>query len=41
MEPIDVAHIGKLDTNVDAFVKRCERIIFEGPLSVEMTRIEE
>jgi hypothetical protein len=41
MEPIDVAHIGKLDTNVDAFVKRCERIIFEGPLSVEITRIEE
>jgi hypothetical protein len=41
MEPIDVAHIGKIDTNLDAFVKRCERIIFEGPLAVEITRIEQ
>jgi hypothetical protein len=41
MVPIDVAHIGKIDTNLDAFVKRCERIIFEGPLTVEITRIEQ
>ena len=41
MVPIDVAHIGKIDTNLDAFVKRCERIIFEGPLTVEISRIEE
>ena len=40
MEPIDVAHIGKIDTNLDAFVERCGRIIFEGPLTVEITRIE-
>jgi hypothetical protein len=41
MVPIDVAHIGKIDTNLDAFVKRCERIIFEGPLTVEISRIEQ
>lgn len=41
MVPIDVAHIGKIDTNLDEFVKRCERIIFEGPLTVEISRIEE
>ena len=40
MEPIDVALIGKIDTNLDAFVERCSRIIFEGPLSVEISRIE-
>lgn len=41
MVPIDVALIGKIDTNLDAFVERCSRIIFEGPLSVEMTRLEQ
>jgi hypothetical protein len=25
-------------TNLDAFVERCQRIIFEGPLSVEIPR---
>ncbi len=40
MVPIDVAHIGKIDTNLDAFVARCARIIFEGPLTVEISRIE-
>jgi hypothetical protein len=40
MVPIDVAHIGKIDTNLDAFVKRCQQIIFEGPLTVEISRIE-
>lgn len=40
MVPIDVAHIGKIDTELDAFVKRCERIIFDGPLTVEISRIE-
>lgn len=39
MVPIDVALIGKVDTNLDAFVARCSRIIFEGPLDVEITRI--
>lgn len=41
MEPIDVALIGKIDTNLDAFVERCSRIIFEGPLDVEITRLED
>jgi hypothetical protein len=40
MVPIDVALIGKIDTNLDAFVERCARIIFEGPLAVEITRVE-
>ncbi|HUZ00460.1 MAG TPA: DUF3830 family protein [Thermomicrobiaceae bacterium] len=38
--PIDVALIGKIDMNLDAFVARCSRIIFEGPLEVEISRIE-
>jgi hypothetical protein len=40
MVPIDVALIGKIDTNLDDFVARCSRIIFEGPLDVEISRIE-
>jgi hypothetical protein len=40
MDPIDVALIGRIDTNLDAFTARCERIIFEGPMDVEITRIE-
>jgi hypothetical protein len=40
MVPIDVALIGKLDTGLDAFVERCQRIIFEGPLEVELTRLD-
>jgi hypothetical protein len=40
MEPIDVALIGKIDTNLDAFVDVCSKIIFEGPKSVEITRVE-
>lgn len=40
MEPVDVAHIGKMDTNLDEFVARCQRIIFEGPLEVEISKIE-
>lgn len=38
MEPLPVTHLGKLDTNLDAFVARCQRIIFDGPLDVEITR---
>jgi hypothetical protein len=40
MVPIDVALIGKLDTGLDEFVARCSRIIFEGPLEVDLTRVE-
>src|SRR5207249_4924576 len=36
MEPVPVTYMGKLDTNVDAFVARCQKIIFEGPLEVEI-----
>ncbi len=38
--PIDVALIGKLDTGLGAFVERCRRIILEGPLDVEIARIQ-
>jgi hypothetical protein len=40
MVPLDVTYLGKLDTNVDAFVERCQRIIFDGPLTVEISRAE-
>jgi len=40
MVPLDVTYLGRLDTNVDAFVQRCERIIFDGPLHVEISRAE-
>jgi hypothetical protein len=41
MVPIPVTYMGKIDTNLDAFVERCQRIIFEGPLEVEITRLGE
>jgi hypothetical protein len=37
---LPVTYIGKLDTNLDAFVERCQRIIFDGPLDVEIWRAE-
>jgi hypothetical protein len=40
MVPLPVTYLGKLDTNVDAFVERCQRIIFDGPLEVEIVRAE-
>jgi hypothetical protein len=40
MVPVDVAHIGRIDTNLDAFVEQCQQIIFQGPLDVELSRIE-
>ena len=38
--PLDVAHIGRIDTGLDEFVQRCERIIFDGPLNVTIERAE-
>jgi hypothetical protein len=40
MVPLPVTYLGKLDdgTNLDAFVQRCQRIIFDGPLDVEIAR---
>lgn len=40
MVPLPVTYLGKLDTNVEAFVERCQRIIFDGPLDVEISRAE-
>jgi hypothetical protein len=39
-EQLDVAHIGKVDRNLEGFVQRCGRLIFEGPLDVRLERIE-
>ena len=41
MVPLPVTYMGKIDTNLDAFVERCQQIIFEGPLKVEITRLGE
>jgi len=40
MVPLPVTHLGKLDAgaDLDAFVQRCQRIIFDGPLNVEISR---
>jgi len=38
MVPLAVTYLGRLDTNVDDFVRRCQRIIFGGPLDVEISR---
>lgn len=40
MVPINVAHIGKIDTNLEGFVAQCEQLIFTGPFDVEISRIE-
>ena len=40
MEPIAVSLIGKIDTNLEPFVERCQRIIFDGPMEVELSRLE-
>lgn len=36
----DVTLIGHIDDNLDRFVEECMRIIYEGPLSVRLERIE-
>lgn len=40
MRPINVSLVGKVDTNLDQLVARCQQIIFEGPLAVEISRME-
>lgn len=41
MVPVPITGIGKIDVNLDAFVAASQRIIFDGPLDVEITRIDE
>lgn len=36
---LDVSLIGRIDENLDAFVKTCERIIFDGPMAVHIERM--
>ncbi|HZP95583.1 MAG TPA: DUF3830 family protein [Candidatus Limnocylindria bacterium] len=38
MRPLAVSLIGRIDVNLEPFVEQCQRIIFEGPLEVEITR---
>lgn len=38
--PLDVSLIGHIDTNLAAFTAACQRIILDGPLTVEIGRIE-
>lgn len=38
MRPLPVSLIGQIDVNLEPFVEQCQRIIFEGPLDVEITR---
>ncbi len=33
-----VAHIGRITENLDAFMKVCERILFDGPKTVRISR---
>ena len=35
---LSVAHIGRITGNLDAFVKACDRILFEGPKVVRIRR---
>lgn len=39
MVPLPVTYMGRLDTNLDAFVERCQRIIFDGPLDIQISRV--
>ena len=38
MQPLPVSLIGRIDVGLEAFVDRCQRIILEGPLEVEIAR---
>ena len=37
MEPVDVCHLGRITEGLDDFVAVSQRIIFDGPLPVEIT----
>ncbi len=37
MVPVDVCHLGRINEGLDAFVAACERIIFDGPLPIEIS----
>jgi hypothetical protein len=36
MVPVDVCHLGRITDGLDEFVAVCQRIIFDGPLDVEV-----
>jgi hypothetical protein len=37
MVPVDVCHLGRITDGLDGFVAACQRIIFDGPLEVEIS----
>jgi len=37
MVPVDVCHLGRIIDGLDGFVAACQRIIFDGPLEVEIS----
>lgn len=38
MVPVDVCHLGRITEGLDRFVEVCQRIIFEGPVAIEISR---
>jgi hypothetical protein len=40
MVPVEVCHLGRIVEGLDGFVEVCQRIIFDGPLPVEITATE-
>jgi len=40
MVPVDVCHLGRITEGLDGFVAACKRIIFDGPLPIEISLAE-
>jgi Protein of unknown function (DUF3830) len=40
MVPVDVCHLGQIIDGLDGFVTACQRIIFDGPLSIEISLVK-
>jgi hypothetical protein len=40
MVPVDVCHLGRIVDGLNGFVAACQRIIFDGPLPIEISRVE-
>lgn len=38
MVPVDVCHVGRLTDGIEDFVAVCQRVIFDGPLDVQINR---
>lgn len=40
MVPVDVCHLGRITDGLDEFVATCQRIIFDGPLDIELSLVD-